>query len=49
MFSLIKYFLYLLILLAVAFVLFAYAGPIFGIDFSTEMRLIEIPMDLEID
>ena len=49
MLNLIKYFLYLLILLAVVFVVFAYAGPIFGIDFSTEMRLIELPMDLEID
>ena len=49
MLNLIKYFLYLLILLAVAFVVFAYAGPIFGIDFSTDMKLIELPLNLEID
>ena len=49
MLNLIKYLLYLLILLAVAFVLFAYAGPIFGIDFSTDMKLIELPLNLEID
>ena len=49
MLNLIKYFLYLLILLAVVFVVFAYAGPIFGIEFSTDMKLIEIPLNLEID
>ena len=49
MLNLIKYFFYLLILLAVAFVVFAYAGPIFDINFSTDMKLIELPLNLEID
>ena len=49
MLNLIKYFFYLLILLAVAFVVFAYAGPIFGIDFSTDMKLIQLPLNLEIN
>ena len=49
MLNLIKYFFYLFILLAAAFVVFAYAGPIFGIDFSTDMKLIQLPLNLEIN
>ncbi len=43
-----KYFFYLLVLAGIAFVAFAYVGPMVGFDFSTGVHAIELPLDLDI-
>jgi len=48
MVRLFKYFFYLLVLAGIAFVAFAYVGPMFGFDFSTGVHAIELPLDLDI-
>ena len=48
MVRLFKYFFYLLVLAGIAFVTFAYVGPILGVDFSADMQSIELPLDLKI-
>ena len=49
MLRLLKYLFYLLIFAAVAFVGFAYLGPVFGVDFSAHMQTIELPLALDIN
>ena len=49
MLRLLKYLFYLLIVAAVAFVGFAYLGPVFGVDFSAHMQTIELPLALDIN
>ena len=49
MLRLLKYLFYHLIVAAVAFVGFAYLGPVFGVDFSAHMQTIELPLALDIN
>ena len=48
MVRLFKYFFYLFVLVGIAFVAFAYVGPMLGFDFSTSVHAIELPLDLDI-
>ena len=49
MLRLLKYFIYLFILSVILFVAFAYAGPMFGINFTADIQLIELPFNLKIN
>ncbi len=49
MLRMLKYFVYLLMLTCIVFVAFAYAGPTLGINFSADMKLIELPFNLKIN
>ena len=48
MVRLFKYYFYLLVLAGIAFVAFAYLGPMVGFDFATGVHAIELPLDLDI-
>ena len=47
--SLIKLLLFLLVLAAVALVVYAYLGPFFGADFSAPQTEIRQPVTLDVD
>lgn len=47
MFRLIKFFFYVVTVLGIFFLAFAYIGPILGFDFTTQETIIEIPFQLE--
>ena len=49
MIRLIKFFFYVVIVLGILFIAFAYIGPILGFDFTTQNTIIEIPFQLETD
>jgi sensor histidine kinase YesM len=49
MIRLIKFFFYVVIVLGILFIAFAYIGPILGFDFTTQNTIVEIPFQLETD
>ena len=49
MIRLIKFFFYVVMVLGILFIAFAYIGPILGFDFTTQNTIVEIPFQLETD